>query len=152
MPGFSRNSESNTPQGILYVMSPSPARARSHIPARKKGIRKTLAQRWLSWWPVLLGIAVTPIAMRAADVLALRGPDGLIMVYPYVVIIKNHLPWVTHETSENCAQAMMYIQFILYGLFLKVCLRSNRLVTAVLQTVVLHGVGAGFLIALARWQ
>ena len=137
---------------MLKGMSPSTAqpRSRSRLPTPKKGKRKSVAQRWLSWWPVLLGIAVTPLALRAADVLSLRGPDGLRMLYPYVVIIKNHLPWFSHDNCENFAQIIMYVQFIIYGFFLKISMRIYPFFTAALLTLVLHGIGVGFLISVAH--
>jgi hypothetical protein len=135
-------------------MSPSTAqpRSRSRLPAPKKGKQKSVAKRLLAWWPVLLGIAVTPLAMQTADVLVLRGPDGLRVLYPYVVIVKHHLPWVSHDKCEDFAQVIMYLQFVIYGLFLKLSMGTYPFFTAALQTLALHGIGVGFLICLAYLQ
>ncbi len=135
-------------------MSATAVASRSRTRAGKKKTKKSsrTAPGWLSWWPVALGIAVTPFAMRAADILALRGPESLRMLYPYVDILRNHTPWLSTTATETAAQAMMYLQFPLYGLFLKIALRTYHFLIASIQTAVLHTLGLGFLMALAYFH
>lgn len=106
---------------------------------------------WLRWFPVVLGIVMTPIALRAASVLALSGPDGLILLYPCVQILKNPLFGIDAALSDSIAQWMMYLQFPLYGL-LMVWLGKRGLGASVGAVALLHAIGIGAAILLAHWQ
>ena len=93
----------------------STATQRKPSTRRKK---KTAARGWLTWWPLLLGILVTPLTVRAAGVMALAGPDALRLLYPEVRLVQSHV--FTVEIAGTLSQAMMYLQFPLYGLLMAV--------------------------------
>ena len=85
-------------------------------PAAKRKSRKKQSTGWLAWWPVILGIVVTPFAVKAATLMALTGPDGLRLLYPWMLIPKLHVLGLSDSLGNGISQAMMYVQFPLYGL------------------------------------
>jgi hypothetical protein len=129
-------------------MSPSASAAQRKPAARRK--KKKAAAGWLTWWPLLLGIAVTPLTVRAAGVMALAGPDALRTLYPYVLLLQNHALGLPGELAANLSQWMMYLQFPLYGLLMTLLLRAKGLLTAVIATAVLHFAAVVMVIALAH--
>jgi hypothetical protein len=120
--------------------SSSAASSRGKSSARKK---KTASRGkgWITWLPVLLGIAVTPFAVRAASVVALEGPRGLVMLYPWVMLLKEPALGLPPETANSLSQLMMYLQFPLYGLFMKPVLNSKSWLSALLSAGLLHLAG-----------
>ncbi len=102
------------------------------------------------WWPLLLGMLVTPVALRAAAVMALEGPDSLRMLYPFVLLLKLRALGISEELANNLSQLMMYLQFPMYGLFMSLILRSRGWLSALMQTVALHFLTVGFLIGIAH--
>jgi hypothetical protein len=129
-------------------MSPSASTAQRKPAARRK--KKKVAAGWLTWWPLLLGIAVTPLTVRAAGVMALAGPDALRTLYPYVLLLQNHALGLPGELAANLSQWMMYLQFPLYGLLMSLLLRAKGILTAVIAIAVLHFVAVIMVIALAH--
>jgi len=124
----------------------SPTATQRRTTTRKK--KKTAASGWLSWWPLLLGILVTPLTVRAAGVMALAGPDALRMLYPWVQLVQSHV--FTTEIAGTLSQAMIYLQFPLYGLLMALVLRAKGLLPAVIATAIAHFVAVGIVIALAH--
>ena len=102
------------------------------------------------WWPVALGILVTPVARRAADVLAMEGPSALQTLYPWVALLKLRALHLPEDLSDTLSQVMMYLQFPLYGLFMALILRRYDFVRAFMATVLLHSAPLLFLIAINR--
>ena len=129
-------------------MSPSASTAQRKPAARRK--KKKVAAGWLTWWPLLLGIAVTPLTVRAAGVMALAGPDALRTLYPYVLLLQNHALGLPGELAANLSQWMMYLQFPLYGLLMSLLLRAKGILTAVIAIAVLHFVAVIMVTALAH--
>jgi hypothetical protein len=76
---------------------------------------KKRSSSWVTWLSLAIGLAVTPIALHAASVLALAGPGGLTLLYPLVQLVK--IPWlkVPGEIGDSFGQWMMFLQFPLYG-------------------------------------
>src|ERR1700751_4014847 len=90
-----------------YPRNMSPTATQRKPSTRKK--KKAASAGWITWWPLLLGILVTPLAVRAAAVMALAGPDALRLLYPWVQLVQNHI--FTVEIAGTLSQAMMYLQF-----------------------------------------
>jgi hypothetical protein len=129
-------------------MSPTAsATKRRSTPRRKK---KAASAGWITWWPLLLGILVTPLTVRAAGVMALAGPDALRMLYPYVQLVQNRMLGFPTEIAGTLSQTMMYLQFPLYGLLMALVLRAKGLVPALVTTAVVHFGAVGIVIALAH--
>jgi len=104
---------------------------------------------WLHWWPLVLGIAATPVAIHFASILALEGPDALRVLYPYVLLLKEPALGLSNELADGLSQGMMYAQFPLYGLLMSLTLRSRGIGTALGSAVVVHllGIFTPFLLA-----
>lgn len=130
----------NLSADMLEGMSPAP---------KKRSRRKKKSAGWLAWWPLLLGIAITPLTVRAAGILALTGPAALRMLYPFALLPAEHAIGLRDAIGETASQAMMYLQFPLYGLLLMLAMRWWRVGTALLAIAALHLAGAGALWALS---
>ncbi len=119
-------------------------------PAVKRKSRKKQSSGWIAWWPVVLGIAVTPFAVKAATLMALTGPDGLRVLYPWMLLPKLHLLGLSDSVGDAISQAMMYLQFPLYGLFAVMVHRWKGAGAAVLQLTLLHLLAVGLLFVAGR--
>ena len=119
-------------------------------PAAKRKSRKKQTSGWLTWWPVILGIVVTPFAVKAATLMALTGPDGLRLLYPWMLIPKLHFLELTDSLGNAISQAMMYLQFPLYGLISMLIHRSKGSVAAILQVALIHLLAVGLLFVAAH--
>jgi hypothetical protein len=104
---------------------------------------------WLAWWPLVLGIVVTPLAVRAAGILALTGPTALRILYPFALLPVEHVFGLRESLADTASQAMMYLQFPLYGLLLMLLMRWKPVWTALPVVLALHFAGVGALWALA---
>jgi hypothetical protein len=119
-------------------------------PAAKRKSRKKQTSSWLMWWPVILGIAVTPFAVKAATLMALTGPDGLRLLYPWMLIPKLHFLGLSDSLGNAISQAMMYLQFPLYGLMGMLIHRSKGSAAAILQVALIHLLAVGLLFVAAH--
>ena len=119
-------------------------------PAAKRKSRKKQTSGWLGWWPLILGIALTPFAVKAATLMALTGPDGLRVLYPWMLIPKLHLLHLGDSLGDLISQAMMYLQFPLYGLFAMLVHRWKGAAAAILQLILLHLLAIALVFAAGR--
>ena len=111
-------------------------RAASRNTARK---RKNKSPGFLAaWWPLLVGIAVTPLAIHAASIMALAGPSALMTLYPWVLLVKSPAIGLATPLGENLSQLLMYIQFPLYGVLMALILRTKSMWAAVAIAVAAH--------------
>lgn len=97
-----------------------------------------------------MSVLITPLTVRAAGVMALAGPNALRMLYPYVQLVQNRMLGFPTEIGGTLSQAMMYLQFPLYGLMMALVLRAKGLLPAVITTAVAHFGAVGIVIALAH--
>src|SRR5271154_551987 len=119
-------------------------------PAARRRSRKKQTSGWLTWWPVILGIAVTPFAVKAATLMALTGPDGLRLLYPWMLIPKLHFLGLSDSLSGTISQAMMYLQFPFYGVFGMLVHRWKGPGGAILQLTLLHLLAVGLVFVAGR--
>ncbi len=134
----------NPARGILDPcpsLQPQPAKSAGRPrpearPANEK--EKKSANLLLTWWPLLLGIAVTPFAIHAASIMALAGPSALMTLYPYVLLLKSPTLGLANGFGENLSQLLMYIQFPLYGAIMALILRSKSLWIALASAATAH--------------
>jgi hypothetical protein len=120
-------------------MPAATAKGKRRSPARK---RKSGSGFFRLWWPLLLGLAVTPFTVHAASILALEGPAGLRMLYPYVLLAQ--------QPSLDFSQWMMYLQFPLYGLLMVLVLRFKGIATALGAAIFVHAAGILAQLAMAH--
>jgi hypothetical protein len=104
----------------------------------------------LSWWPVLLGIAVTPFTAKTASVLALGGPWPLRLLYPFAQLIQRPELRVGDSVGETLAQGMMYLQFPLEGLLMKILLKYRSISVSFLIVALCHLAAVGLIVWLGR--
>jgi len=90
------------------------------------------------WWPLLLGVAVTPFAIHTASIMALAGPSALMTLYPWVLLLKSAALGLANGFGENLSQLLMYIQFPLYGVLMALMLRSKTVWTALGTAAAVH--------------
>ncbi|HVW76919.1 MAG TPA: hypothetical protein VHB45_04850 [Alloacidobacterium sp.] len=129
-------------------MSPAASATQRKPAARRK--KKAASAGWWTWWPLLVGILVTPLTVRAAGVMALAGPDALRMLYPWVQLVQSHILGFPSDIANTLSQAMMYLQFPLYGFLMTLILRAKGLVPAVVTAAIVHFGAVGIVVALAH--
>ena len=113
--------------------------------------RKSSASR-LAWLPIVIGLAVTPMAIRAASVMALSGTGALTVFYPWVQIVRNPLLEVPGEIADLVGQWLMYLQFPLYGLLMTRIWYAKRFSFALSVVFFLHAGGILLAFMLGLWQ
>lgn len=82
--------------------------------------------------------------------MALTGPDGLRLLYPWMLIPKLRFLGPSDPAADTFSQAMMYLQFPLYGVFAMLVHRWKGAVPAILYSTLLHVVAMGMLFIAGR--
>ncbi len=120
-------------------------------PRKKRGTPKSFVRRgwWKSLWPLLVGIAITPFAVRLASVLALEGPKAFALLYPWVDVLRSRVLHFPADLVGHSYQKMMYLQFPLYGLLMTVTFRAGRNLRALIIGLALHFTGLILVVVLA---
>jgi hypothetical protein len=131
-------------------MSASATSLPKRKPAAKRKSRKKQTSGWVGWWPLIVGIAVTPLAVKAATLMALTGPDGLRLLYPWMLVAKLRFLGVPDALGDAISQAMMYLQFPLYGVFGMAVHRAKGAGSAILSLAMLHLIAVGLVFAAGR--
>lgn len=119
------------------AVSTAPAREKRRTASPRKKKKKG-ASPLLVWWPLILGIAVTPLTVHAASIMAIAGPSALMTLYPYVLLLKEPAFGLSGELGNNLSQLMIYLQFPLYGLAMALTLRNKSLWSAIGTAAILH--------------
>lgn len=104
----------------------------------------------MSWWPLLLGIAVTPFTIRLAGILTLTGPGAFSYLYPYVALLRSSALGLSNGLENDISQCMMYLQFPLYGLLATLVMRSKSVWAGIVAVAIAHGLGVILLLAIAH--
>ena len=115
---------------------------------RKRGNRKSVRD-WTAVLPLLLGILITPLALRSASILALEGPKAFALLYPWVEVLRSRALHLPAELVGNASEWMMYLQFPLYGLMIMLTWRARRYLRAFIIGLVLHFSGLVAVVVLA---
>jgi hypothetical protein len=105
---------------------------------RQRRKRNQKAAGIVDWWPLVAGIAITPLALRAADYFALTGPAALEALYPYALLMRRHELPLSYSMREQLAHLVMYLQFPLYGLLLMLTMRVRSFGSAFIQVLLIH--------------
>jgi hypothetical protein len=128
-------------------------RPKKSIPRSRK--KKKAAQTGpLAWWPLLIGVAITLVAVKTAEILPLMGADGLFrlrLLYPYALLLKLPQLGLSEQTSDFWSQIMLYAQWTLYGLYATLVMRWKTLAHALVQIAAIHLFGFG-LLWLLEWK
>lgn len=105
-----------------------------------------------TWIPFILAVAMTPVALRAASVLALSGTGGLLILFPFVQMVQNPALRIPGGFAGPVAQWIMYLQFPVYGLLMARILRARGFWIALNVIVVIHAAGIGLAYLLLHFQ
>jgi hypothetical protein len=141
------------PHPMPVTTAPAREKRRTAAPRSAPRKRKKKSSGFLAaWWPLLLGIAVTPFAIHIASIMALAGPSALMTLYPWVLLLKSPALGLGNSFGDNLSQLLMYIQFPLYGVLMAMILRSKPLWIALGATAVTHfaAVFAVYLVAITH--
>jgi hypothetical protein len=114
---------------------------------RKKG-----GSSWAAWIPLIAGIAMTPVALRAASILALSGTAGLMLLYPFTQILQNPVLHAAGDFADPIAQWTMYLQFPLYGLLAARITKSKGFWIAFNVVIAIHAAGIGLAYLMQHFQ
>lgn len=119
-------------------------------PRRKSGSRKGSSRfRWTYFWPILAGILITVFTVRFASILALEGPKPFALLYPWVVVLRSPALHIPADLAGSLSQAMLFIQFPLYGLLMTLTLRADKHLRAFIIGLAAHFTGLIAVVALA---
>jgi hypothetical protein len=131
-------------------MSASATTLPKRKPAAKRKSRKKQSSGWIAWWPLALGIIVTPLALKAATLMVLTGPEGLRLLYPWTLVPHLYFLGLSDPLANSLSQAMMYLQFPLYGFFAVLVYRWKGPGLALLQLTFLHLLAVGLIFVAGR--
>jgi hypothetical protein len=122
------------------------------LPRAKKSAsrkRKKTSQAGVPvWLPLVVGVVITLLAVKTAEILPLMGPGGLLklqLLYPYALLLKLPELGLSEATSELWSQVMLYAQWTFYGIYVAVMMRRKSLGLALMQVAVLHLLGCAML-------
>lgn len=119
------------------------------ISRRKRGTRKSARAGWMAVFPLLIGILITPFALRAASIVALAGPKAFALLYPWVEVLRSPALHFPANFAGTASEWMMYLQFPLYGLFVMLTWRARRYLRAFIIGLILHFSGLVAVVVLA---
>jgi hypothetical protein len=131
-------------------MSSAAATVPKRKPVAKRKSRRKQSSAWMAWWPVVLGIAVTPFAVKAATLMALTGPDALRLLYPWALVPKLHFLGLADSFGDAVSQAMMYLQFPIYGVCAMLIHRFKGTGAVVFQLALAHLFAVGLVFVAGR--
>ena len=127
------------------------------FPRQKTGTRKKKARAsggaWKLWLPLAAGLVAAWFAVRYAEVLPLLGPSGLFrlrLIAPLAMLAHQPQLGVPEATADSIAQALMYVQFPLYGLILGLTWRAASLLRAALVLLLVHGLAFAAVMILSQ--
>lgn len=86
-------------------------------------------------WPIVVGVLITFLAMRVADVLALVGQVQFAVLYPWVALVKLPLLGIQNVAASALGQYLLYLQYPIYGLVAGVVLYTSNSVARAFFTV-----------------
>ena len=97
---------------------------------------------WINFAPIVVGLLVTPVALRSAGVLALSGQGALTVLYPWAELLRSPLFAISAGIVDSFGQWVMYLQFPIYGLVMTWILRKRSFGAALMVVVIFHAMGA----------
>ncbi|MGC2581517.1 MAG: hypothetical protein WA399_05420 [Acidobacteriaceae bacterium] len=119
------------------------------VSRRKRGTRKSARGGWTAIVPLLLGLLITPFALRAASIVALAGPKAFALLYPWVEVLRSRALHLPAGLVGTASEWMMYLQFPLYGVIIMLTWRAGRYLRAFIPGLILHFSGRVAVVVLA---
>lgn len=130
-----------------------PSRTGRQSGTRKKAAKSNAGRSYLVWLPIVAGIAAAYFTVRYAEVVPLLGPSGLFrlrLIAPLAMLAHQPQLSLPDSTADGIAQALMYIQFPLYGLLLGLVWRMAGLLRALLTVALVHILAVAAVMILAQ--
>lgn len=123
----------------------------SSVQARRKrsASKKSAWGGWRALLPLVIGIVVTPFAVRFASVLALEGPKAFALLYPWVIVLRSPALHLPADLAGLWSEWMMYLQFPLYGLLMTLTFGAGKYLRAFIIGLVAHFSGLFAVVILA---
>ncbi len=88
---------------------------------------------------MLAAVALAPLAVRAASVLAMSGPGALRLLFPAVSLVQAHLPaTLAPEQRDTAAEWVMWSQLPAYGLLLSLAAWRHKLFPGIVLVLAVH--------------
>jgi hypothetical protein len=101
--------------------------------------KRNKSGEWIKFAPIVIGLLVTPVALRSAGILALSGPGALTALYPWAELLRSPLLGISAAIADGVGQWVMYLQFPIYGLAMTwIMLRKRSFGVALLVVVFFH--------------
>jgi hypothetical protein len=126
---------------------------RQKTDTRKKKAKPSGASGWKLWLPFAAGLIAAWFAVRYAEILPLLGPGGLFrlrLIAPLAMLMHQPQLGIPEATADSVAQALMYVQFPLYGLILGLTWRAAGFLRAALVLLLVHGLAFAAVMILAQ--
>jgi hypothetical protein len=103
---------------------------------------------WVRWWPVIAGVVIAPLAVRAMDYLTFVGPWYARALAPWTFLLQGRSLGFPAGWGDHISEGVLYAQFPVYGLLLMLLHRRLGWLTSFGLLLALHlmAYGALFLI------
>lgn len=119
-------------------------------PRRKRASGRSAGRAgWVRFWPLVVCLAITPFAVRAAGILALAGPKAFALVYPWVEVVRSPALHVPAEWLDGLSQWIIYLQYPCYGALMTLTFRADKHLRAFIIGLVAHFAGLLAVVVLA---
>jgi hypothetical protein len=95
---------------------------------------------------LIVGVALTALTLKTAEILPLMGPGGLMklrLLYPFAMLLREHMLGLSESLRESLSHWMLYAQFPLYGVYAMVVRQWKSWPAVMVQLGVIHFVGFG---------
>lgn len=130
-----------------------PSRSSRQSGSRKKAAKSAPGGGYLVWLPLVAGIVITWFTVRYAEVVPLLGPAGLFrlrLIAPLAMLAHQPQLSLPDTTADTIAQALMYVQFPLYGLLLGLVWKMAGFARALLTVALVHVLAVAAVLILAQ--
>ena len=100
-----------------------------------------------------VGAIASFFAVRYAEILPLLGPAGLLrlrLLAPLAMLAHQPQLGIAEATADTVAQALMYLQFPLYGLLFGVVWRMSGLARAAVTVLLVHALAVAAVLIFAQ--
>ena len=115
---------------------------------RRKPRASNYAPLWQALGPLLLSVVLTPIAVQGASILALSGPSGLRLLFPWVNLLRDHLLPLSGPQIERFSEWTMWLMLPVYAVIFIAMRRISSPLSGLLFLVLLHGLAVAVAVAL----
>lgn len=128
---------------------PSASAAKRTAKLRKPRASSRSRDNWLHFWPLVVCLAITPFAVRGADIVALEGPRPFALLYPWIEVLRCPAFHLSADLVSTLSQWLLYLQFPIYGVLMTLACRADKHLRAITTGIIAHFGGLMLAIGLA---